>query len=155
MDELYDELPADLAVALPKVAELEWHCLECKTVVRRNELWSFMAYKANKQWAWWVDLDRRSRQIVAFHLGDRSAISVLELLQAIPENYRQKAKVYSNDWEAYKKLFLQHNTSSVSRKKIQCSLCQSHRAVLLHTAPVGGSIGQTQPFLLQKAATTH
>jgi insertion element IS1 protein InsB len=99
LDELYDELPADLACSATQVAELELHCLECET----DELWSFVGFKANKQWVW-VALDSRTRQIVAFHVGDRSAASALALWQAIPENYRQKAKVYSDDWEAYKKV---------------------------------------------------
>jgi hypothetical protein len=74
MDELYDELPADLACSVTQVAEIELHCLECET----DELWSFVGYKANKQWVW-LAIDRCSRQIVAFHGGDRSATSALAL----------------------------------------------------------------------------
>ena len=98
MDELDDELPADLACWVSQVAELKLHCLECEN----DELWSVVGFKANKQWVW-VALDRCTRQIVAFPVGDRSAESARALWQAIPENYRQKAKVYSDDWMPTKK----------------------------------------------------
>ena len=42
--------------------------------------------------------------MLAFRVGDRSAVSALALWQAIPEKYCQKAKVYSDDWDAYKKV---------------------------------------------------
>ena len=99
MDELYEELPADLACSVTQVSELELNCLECEN----DEQWSFLGLKANKQWVW-VALDRCSRQMVAFQVGDRSATSALALWQAIAQNYRQKAKVYSHDWHAYKKV---------------------------------------------------
>ena len=97
MEELYDELPADLACWVTQVSQLELHCLECEN----DEWWSFVGFKANKQWVW-LALDRRTPQIVAFHVAYRSAASALALWQAIPQNYRQKAKVYSHDWDAYK-----------------------------------------------------
>jgi IS1 family transposase len=37
-------------------------------------------------------------------VGDRGASSALALWQAIPQSYRQKARVYSDDWDAYKKV---------------------------------------------------
>lgn len=108
LDELYEELPTDLACSATEVADLELHCLDCET----DELWSFVAYKANKQWLW-VALDRPTRQIVAFHVGDRSATGAQALWGAIPENYRQQARFHSDDWEAYKKVIppAQHHFS--------------------------------------------
>jgi hypothetical protein len=34
-------------------------------------MWSFVQKKANKQWVW-IAMDATTRQIIAFHVGDRS-----------------------------------------------------------------------------------
>ena len=36
-----------------------------------DELWSFVGTKANRQWVW-IDMAADTRQIIAFHVGDRS-----------------------------------------------------------------------------------
>jgi insertion element IS1 protein InsB len=49
LDELYAELPADLACSVTQVTDVEFHCLECETAVpRRDELGSLVGFKANK-----------------------------------------------------------------------------------------------------------
>jgi len=35
-----------------------------------DEMWSFVGNKKNKQWIW-IAMDAGSRQIIAFHIGDR------------------------------------------------------------------------------------
>src|SRR5262245_26345856 len=42
-------------------------CLE----VEADELWSFVQKKANPYWVW-IAMDKQTRQIIAFHVGDRS-----------------------------------------------------------------------------------
>ena len=54
-----------LACSATQITDLELGCLKSET----DELWSWVAYKANKQWVW-VALDRGTRQIVAFQVGD-------------------------------------------------------------------------------------
>jgi len=66
-----------------------------------DEMWSFVGSKENKQWIW-MAMDARSRQIIAFHVGDRSGESARELWESIPKNYRDKATFYTDDWQAYK-----------------------------------------------------
>ncbi len=66
-----------------------------------DEMWSFVGSKENKQWIWIV-MDTRSRQIIAFHVGDRSRKSARKLWESIPKNYRDKATFYTDDWQAYK-----------------------------------------------------
>jgi insertion element IS1 protein InsB len=39
--------------------------------VEADEMSSFVQKKANKQWIW-IALDTKSRQVIAFHVGDRS-----------------------------------------------------------------------------------
>jgi insertion element IS1 protein InsB len=48
-----------------------------------DELWSFVGRKANRQWVWIV-MDALTRQIIAFHVGDRSRQSAQALWGKIP-----------------------------------------------------------------------
>ena len=51
-------------------------------VLELDELWSFVGAKANTLWLW-VALCRRTRQIVAYTLGDRSQQSAADLRAAL------------------------------------------------------------------------
>jgi insertion element IS1 protein InsB len=66
-----------------------------------DELWSFVRRRADKQWLW-LAFDKESRQVIAFHVGDRSRESARRLWRRIPREYRERAIFYSDDWEAYK-----------------------------------------------------
>lgn len=58
--------------------------------VEEDELWSFVQQKANPHWVW-LAMDKRTRQIIAFHVGDRSQESANLLWPNIPEVYREQA----------------------------------------------------------------
>ena len=64
-----------------------------------DELWSFILKKAYKKWIW-IALCRRTRQVVAYAIGDRSKRTCRKLWEAIPEAYRM-AHCYSDFWKAY------------------------------------------------------
>jgi len=66
-----------------------------------DEMWSFVGSKENKQWIW-IAMDAKSRQIIAFYVGDRSQASAKKLWESIPKSYRDKATFYTDDWQAYK-----------------------------------------------------
>ena len=68
-----------------------------------DELWSFVGRKAQTLWLW-VALCRRTRQIVAWTLGDRSLQSACGLRAALPKDYRRSA-TRSDYWEAYRAAF--------------------------------------------------
>ena len=68
-----------------------------------DELWSFVGSKAQPCWLW-VALCRRTRQIVAYTLGDRSLQSADDLRASLPEDYRSCA-TRSDFWEAYAAAF--------------------------------------------------
>jgi IS1 family transposase/transposase-like protein len=72
-------------------------------VLELDELWSFVLKKANKRWIW-VALCRRTRQIVAYFIGDRSEISCLQLWRRIPTAY-VRCWSFSDFWEAYQHIF--------------------------------------------------
>lgn len=72
-------------------------------VLELDELWSYA--KAKWQTCWlWVALCRRTRQIVAYTLGDRSETSARFLREALPGAYARRA-TRSDCWEAYAAVF--------------------------------------------------
>ena len=72
-------------------------------VLELDELWSFVGAKAQTRWLW-VALCRRTRQIVAWTLGDRSQQSARDLRASLPKGYRGRA-TRSDFWEAYAAAF--------------------------------------------------
>ena len=58
--------------------------------VEADEMWSFVKQKANKQWIW-IAMDKQTRQIIAFHVGDRSHESAKQLWANLPAVYREQA----------------------------------------------------------------
>ena len=72
-------------------------------MLERDELWSFVGSKAQTLWLW-AALCRRTRQVVAWTLGDRSLQSACDLRASLPKNYRRCA-TRSDLWEAYAAVF--------------------------------------------------
>ena len=68
-----------------------------------DELWSCVQSKAQTLWLW-VALCRRTRQIVAWTLGERSTPSAADLRAALPADDRRRA-TRSDEWEAYRAAF--------------------------------------------------
>ena len=66
-----------------------------------DEMWSFVQKKANKQWIW-VAMDTTTRQIIAFHGGDRSHESGKALWANIPVGYRAQATFHTDQYAVYK-----------------------------------------------------
>jgi insertion element IS1 protein InsB len=75
---------------------------EQNEVLELDELWSFVYEKANKQWLW-IALCRRTKEIVAFYIGDRSEKSCQHLWDLVPQNYKH-SKTFSDFWAAYEKV---------------------------------------------------
>ncbi len=112
MDELYEEVPEDLACSIADEAQIDL----VEVYGEADELWSFVACKTNKQWLW-LALDRNSRQVVALFIGDRGMEGTLGLWQAIPERYRRRATFYTDDWQAYQQVIPAHQHCFEKTKK--------------------------------------
>jgi insertion element IS1 protein InsB len=65
-----------------------------------DEMWSFVKQKANRQWVW-IAKDQQTRQIIAFHIGDRSHDSAKQLWVNLPAAYREQATFYTDQYEVY------------------------------------------------------
>jgi insertion element IS1 protein InsB len=68
--------------------------------VEAGELWGFVTKKANKQWVW-IAMDKQTRQILAFHVGDRSHESAKQLWPNLPVVYREQATFYTDQYAVY------------------------------------------------------
>jgi insertion element IS1 protein InsB len=68
--------------------------------VEADEMWSFVKQKANKQWVW-IAMDKQTRQIIAFHVGDRSYTSAKQLWANLPAVYREQATFYTDQYAVY------------------------------------------------------
>lgn len=79
-----------------------------------DELWSFVLKKVNTRWLW-IALCRRTRQVVAFVIGDRSEKTCLKLWACIPEEYKACSS-FSDFWDAYEKVFPQETHRSVGKE---------------------------------------
>ena len=65
--------------------------------VEADEMASFVQKKADKQWVW-IAMDATTRQVIAFHVGDRSRTSAKRLWAKIPLAYRQHATFYTDQY---------------------------------------------------------
>lgn len=68
--------------------------------VEADEMASFVQKKTNKQWIW-LAMDIKTRQIIAFHVGDRSRKSARKLWDRIPKAYRQYATFHTDQYVVY------------------------------------------------------
>jgi insertion element IS1 protein InsB len=86
--------------------------------VEADELASFVQKKAHKQWVW-IAMDATTRQVIAFHVGDRSHTSAEHLWAKIPQAYRQHATFYTDQYVVYEKVLpaAQHKAISKLARK--------------------------------------
>ena len=71
-------------------------------IVEFDELWSFVQSKAQRVWVW-IALCRRTKQVVAFHLGGRTKKDFEEFYLKVPIEYANCLST-SDGFEVYKKL---------------------------------------------------
>jgi IS1 family transposase/transposase-like protein len=83
-------------------------------VLELDEAWSFVAKKSEKRWLW-TAICRRTGQIVAFVIADRSEETCRQLWQAIPQTYRS-CHSFSDFWKAYAKVFPKETHQSVGKE---------------------------------------
>ncbi len=84
------------------------------TVLELDELWSFVLKKANQAWIW-IALCRRTRQVVAYAIGDRSEATCSRLWEAIPLPYRA-GHCFTDFWKAYQAVIPEEQHSAVGKE---------------------------------------
>jgi insertion element IS1 protein InsB len=68
--------------------------------VEADDMSSFVQKQANEPWIW-IAMDAKSRQVIAFHVGNRSRRSAKRLWAKIPKAYRQHATFYTAQYAVY------------------------------------------------------
>jgi insertion element IS1 protein InsB len=86
-------------------------CLE----VEADEMCSFVKQKANNQWIR-IAMDWQTRQIIAFHIGDRSRDSAKQLWVNLPEVYRTQAMLLTDQYEGYKGMIPTEQHKAITKK---------------------------------------
>jgi 2-C-methyl-D-erythritol 4-phosphate cytidylyltransferase len=66
------------------------HVMIQRLEVEADEIASFVQKKAHKQWSW-IAMDAKTRQVIAFHGGDRRRMSAKRLGAKMSKAYRQHA----------------------------------------------------------------
>ena len=63
-------------------------------------MWSFVRKKENEIWIW-LALERISRKILSYAVGDRSVDTFKRLWDGISDEIKRKAIFYTDRWDAY------------------------------------------------------
>jgi insertion element IS1 protein InsB len=101
--------PSEQTLAPPAAAE---------EILELDELWSFVHEKRRKCWIW-LALCGRTRQVVAYAIGNRGEETCRKLWEHIPEGYR-KGLFYSDLlWESYQKVFPEDRHRAVGKESGQ------------------------------------
>jgi IS1 family transposase len=101
---------------------------ENNDVLEFDELCSFCHNKKNKQWLW-AALSRKSRQIVAYVVGDRSEKTFRRLIRKIPLEYL-RLESYSDYWKSYAILKAKNNHAQVGKESGQTNHIERYWATL-------------------------
>ena len=110
--ELYVKTPDDLG--FKRLARANEQDKVQLLIVEADEMWSFVGKKENKQWIW-MAMDVATRQILAFHVGDRGKEDAEKLWQKIPEIYRENAHFLTDYWQAYSCVLPKDRHSAVGK----------------------------------------
>ena len=123
IEQQYQRTPPDLHFIEPAAAEIETFCLEA------DELRSFVAKRANKRWVWLV-LERRTRQIIALHIGDRSQVSAAALWAKVPTTVKSRALVMTDWWDAYQAAIPSNQHVACEKQSGQVNLLERFNGTL-------------------------
>jgi insertion element IS1 protein InsB len=112
MVERFATCPDDLYVRVPsRPTDVVLRRLEAEA----DEMWSFVTKRANKQWIW-IAMDATTRQVIAFHVGDRSRDSAKVLWAKIPLVYREQATFHTDQYDAYTGVIPAERHKAITKK---------------------------------------
>lgn len=94
---------------MARVAYLPLMARYCQCVYRRE----------NKRWIW-IAQCRRTRQVVAYAIGNPGEATCRKLWERIPQSY-QRGILYSDFWESYRKVLPEERHRAVGKREGQTS----------------------------------
>jgi insertion element IS1 protein InsB len=77
--------------------------MQAGDVLELDETWSFVGEREDERWLW-TAMCRRTRQIVAYAIGDRTQVTCRKLYERLPHGYRD-CVCFVDGWEAYQLTF--------------------------------------------------
>lgn len=109
MEKTFQSLPENLHAGI--IAENdEFEVL----VLEVDELWSFVGNKKNDQWLW-VVMHAETRQILAFHVGNRTKASGEALMAKLPIDLKKKHTFIQINSQLILKLSLGNNIALLAK----------------------------------------
>jgi insertion element IS1 protein InsB len=112
MVECFTACPEDLHVQLPaRPTAVVMSRLETEA----DERWGFVQKKANQPWMW-IAMDAKTRQIMAFHVGERRGESGKALWATIPLVYRAQATFHTDQYAVYKGVILAEQHRAITKQ---------------------------------------
>jgi insertion element IS1 protein InsB len=82
-------------------------------IIEYDEMWSFVQSKANRVWLW-IALCRRTKQVIAFHLGNRTKEEFGKFYEKVPPAYAGCVS-HSDGFEAYATISKYYHTKSKNK----------------------------------------
>ncbi|MFN4147894.1 MAG: IS1 family transposase [Runella sp.] len=115
--EIYAELPDDLQckINFKKVKHNDQFYIKLADN-EADELWSWVGKRNNVYYVWLV-MHKDSKQIVAFHVGDRSRESAKALWGKIPPEIKENGLFHTDDWDSYKTVIPEERHLYCKQKK--------------------------------------
>jgi len=121
--------------------------LRGKLIIECDEMWSFVDSKKNEVYIW-LAIDRNSRKIIGYFVGDKTRKSARKLWDSLPEIYQQCAFTYTDFWQAYKTVTPNERHRAVGKE----TGLTNHIERLNNTLRQRVSrAGEGKPIILQKA----
>lgn len=77
-------------------------------------MWSFVDNKGNKKWIW-LAMNVQNRQIIGFHIGDRSQESAQALWDSIDPFFRTNCLFFTDFYKPYQNVIPQENHIPVNK----------------------------------------
>jgi IS1 family transposase/transposase-like protein len=160
LKELYGQLPDDLHCQIPIKRVKQGDRFYIKLFDNEaDELWSFVKKRDNVYYIWLV-IHRATRQVIAFHVGDRSRKSARALWEKLPPAVQKYGLFHTDDWESYKTVIPQGQHLYCKQKqytnhveRFNCTLRQRCsrlvRETLSFSKTLDNHIGAIKFFLCQ------
>ena len=99
-------------------------------VLELDEVWTFVGRRACAVWLW-LALCRRTRQVVAYHLGTRGDAACTELRAQLPAGYAN-LPTFSDRWSSYAAVFDPDTHHSGTKQEGQTNHLERFNATLRH-----------------------
>jgi len=158
--QLYRQLPDDLNCHIPIKQVKQGDRFYIKLFDNEaDELWSFVRKRHNVYYIWLV-IHKATRQVIAFHVGDRSRESARALWEKLPRAVQKYGLFHTDDWKSYKTVIPQGQHLYAKQKqytnhveRFNCTLRQRCsrlvRETLSFSKTLDNHIGAIKFFLCQ------